>query len=92
MNDKVILTGTTGKLGSLVLKHLLKLVPTSSIIVSLYNPSKAPNSYAELGLEVRRGDFEDPGSLDFKGGHVLFLMSYPSIRHQVRVQVSLPEA
>ncbi|KAF8592752.1 NmrA family protein [Ramaria rubella] len=82
---KVVLTGTTGKLGSSVLKHLLNHLPASSIIVSVYNPSKAPDYH---GLEVRQGDYEDPRSLDkaFEGADVLFLVSYPSIRYQVRVK------
>ncbi|KIJ37438.1 hypothetical protein M422DRAFT_60991 [Sphaerobolus stellatus SS14] len=84
---KVVLTGTTGNLGSLVLKHILNLLPPSSIIVSLYNPSKAPEQVKEKGIELRRGDYEDPASLDkaYEGADVLFLMSYPSIRYQVRV-------
>lgn len=85
---KVVLTGTTGNLGSLVLQHLLTLLPPSSIIVSLYNPSKAPLEVKTHNLEVRRGNYEDPASLDtaYEGADVLFLMSYPSIRHQIRVK------
>lgn len=87
---KVVLTGTTGNLGSLVLRHALTLLPPSSIIVSLSNPLKAPPEVKTHNLEVRRGNYEDPASLDtaYEGADVLFLMSYPSIRHQIRVKVS----
>lgn len=87
-NLKVVLTGTTGNLGSCVLKHALTCIPKSSIIVSLYNPSKKPENVD--GIEIREGNYEDPQSLDkaYDGADVLFLMSYPSIRYQVRVDVS----
>ncbi|GJJ07246.1 hypothetical protein Clacol_001446 [Clathrus columnatus] len=85
---KVVLTGTTGNLGSSVLKHLLKLehVPKSSIMISLYNPSKKPEGVEE-GLEIREGNYEDPESLDkaYNGADILFLMSYPSLRYQIRI-------
>ena len=86
---RVVLTGTTGNLGSRVLRHAIDILPSSSIIISLYNPSKAPAGAKEKGLELRRGDYEDPASLDkaYEGADVLFLMSYPSIRYQVRVSV-----
>lgn len=82
---KVVLTGTTGNLGSCVLKHALSSIPKSSIIVSLYNPSKKPEGID--GVEIREGNYEDPESLDkaYSGADILFLMSYPSIRYQVRV-------
>lgn len=86
---KVVVTGTTGKLGSSVFKHLLTLISRSSIIVSLYNPSKKPDGAD--GIEIREGNYEDPASLDraYKDADILFLMSYPSIRYQVRVDVSV---
>jgi len=86
---KICLTGTSGGLGSRVLHHLLHTchVAPEDIIVSLYNPSKLPEEYSKLGLDVRRGDFQSPQSLEdaFRGAGKLFLISYPSLRHQVRV-------
>lgn len=88
---RIVLTGTTGNLGSRVLKHILDLLPPSSIIISLYNPSKAPLEAKDTQLELRRGDYEDPASLDkaFEDADVLFLMSYPSIRYGVRVNAHI---
>lgn len=86
---KICLTGSTGGLGSRVLHHMLNTlhVPARDIIISLYNPAKLPQEYQKLGLDVRRGDFQSPGSLEqaFRGAHKLLLVSYPSLRHQVRV-------
>lgn len=82
----IVLTGTTGGLGSSVLKHILKLVDPSQLIISLYNPSNAP--LVPSGVQVRRGDYADPASLDaaFAGAATLLLVSYPSIAHQLRVE------
>lgn len=87
---KICLTGSTGGFGSRVLNHLLHTfhVPPEDLIISLYNPAKLPQEYTKLGLDVRCGDFQLPESLEhaFRGADKLFLVSYPSLRHQVRVQ------
>lgn len=82
----IVLTGSTGGLGSSVLKHILKLVKPSELIVSVYNPETAPS--VPDGVQVRRGDYADPALLDaaFKGADTLFLVSYPSIAHELRVE------
>ncbi|KAA1477492.1 NAD(P)-binding protein [Dentipellis sp. KUC8613] len=84
----IVLTGTTGGLGSQVLKHLLPLVPASQITVSLYNPTLANTAGFPAGVTVRRGDFGDPASLDaaFAGAERLLIVSYPSIAHELRVR------
>ncbi|KZV98209.1 NAD(P)-binding protein [Exidia glandulosa HHB12029] len=84
---KVVLTGTTGGLGSSVLRHILKLVPPSDIVLSVYNPSKPPAG-VPAGVLVCKGDYADPASLDaaFAGAEGLFLVSYPSIAHELRVE------
>ncbi|CCA69192.1 hypothetical protein PIIN_03092 [Serendipita indica DSM 11827] len=78
----IILTGTTGNLGSRVLKSILarKLIPPSQLIISTSNPDKAPDFVKESGAEIRKGDFLNPASLveTFRGGEVLFLVSFPS--------------
>lgn len=85
---RIVLTGSTGGLGSSVLKHILGFVDSSKLIVSLYNPSKAPSSISSSGVEFRKGDYSDPASLDaaFEGADILFLVSYPSIAHELRVK------
>ncbi|OJT13278.1 Quinone oxidoreductase 2 [Trametes pubescens] len=85
---KYVITGATGGLGSEVFKYLLKFVPASDIIVSLYNPSGATPLIKESGVEIRRGDYGDPASLDaaFAGAHKLLIVSYPSIAYELRVQ------
>ncbi|KAH9927403.1 NmrA-like family protein [Amylocystis lapponica] len=78
---KYVVTGATGALGSQVVKYLLRLVPASDIIVSLYNPEGASAELVASGVEIRRGDYTDPASLDaaFAGAERLLLVSYPSL-------------
>ena len=85
---RVVLTGSTGGLGSSVLKHIVKFIDSSNIIVSLYNPSKLPSEISSLGVEVRHGDYSQPASLDtaFSGADILLIVSYPSIAHELRVR------
>ncbi|KAJ2962806.1 hypothetical protein NQZ79_g2159 [Umbelopsis isabellina] len=87
MGPKIILTGSTGKLGSAVLKNLLELVPPSDIIASVYNPS-GHQDFKDKGIEVRKGDFNNPESLvsTFKGGDKLLLVSLPSRDDDYRIR------
>ena len=64
----------------------MPLVPPSELILSVYNPDKA--SEVPDGVQVRRGDYADPASLEstFQGADTLFLVSYPSIAHSLRVE------
>jgi NAD(P)H dehydrogenase (quinone) len=74
----IIVTGATGKLGGLVVADLLTRVPAAEIAVVAREPAKAAR-FAEQGVEVRHGDYEDPASLRtaFAGADVLLLVSSP---------------
>lgn len=73
---KILVTGATGKLGSKVVQFLLKKIPTSEIAVSVRDTAKA-ESLSATGIEVRKGDFDDPVSLveTFKGIDKLLIIS-----------------
>ena len=73
---KILVTGATGQLGSLVVETLLKTVPAEQIVVSVRNPEKAEALRAR-GVEVRQGDFDRPETLDaaFAGIDRLLLIS-----------------
>ena len=62
--SKIVVTGATGELGQLVVQHLLKKVPASQIAVSVRNVEKAVGLFADQGIEVRYGDYDDPTSLE----------------------------
>ncbi len=55
---KTLITGATGQLGTLVVKHLLDRLPANKIAVSVRTPAKA-EQFASQGIDVRHGDFDD---------------------------------
>ncbi|OLR89903.1 SDR family oxidoreductase [Actinokineospora bangkokensis] len=71
---KYLVTGATGHFGALAVRHLLTRVPAADVVVSVRDPRKAADLAAQ-GVEVRRGDFTDPASLDFSGVDKLLLVS-----------------
>lgn len=87
----IVLTGTTGHLGSLVLHHLLALIPPSEIVVAVHS-EKDDAKKGELeskGVTVRTGvDYDRPETMEaaFRGSEKLFLLSAPT--HQVDIRVS----
>lgn len=73
---KLLVTGATGQLGSLVVKHLLAKVPAEQIAVSVRDPQKAVH-LKEAGVDVRKGDFTQPDTLQsaFQGIDRLLIIS-----------------
>jgi NAD(P)H dehydrogenase (quinone) len=73
---KILVTGATGKLGSIVVETLLKTVSAENLAVSVRHPEKA-ESLRALGVEVRHGDFDQPDTLDkaFAGVDRLLIVS-----------------
>jgi NAD(P)H dehydrogenase (quinone) len=68
----ILLTGATGHLGALTAKHLLDR--GADFAVSVRDPAKA-EALAAKGIEVRQGDFDDPGNLPFVGVETLIFVS-----------------
>ncbi|MFK0523656.1 SDR family oxidoreductase [Paenibacillus illinoisensis] len=73
---KILVTGATGHLGSLVVEALLKTVSAGDLAVSVRNPEKAEALRAQ-GVDVRHGDFDQPDTLAkaFTGVDRLLLIS-----------------
>ncbi|MDO7906949.1 NAD(P)H-binding protein [Paenibacillus sp. JX-17] len=76
---KILVTGATGHLGSLVVEALLKKAPAADLAVSVRNPEKAAYLEAQ-GVDVRYGDFTRPETLTaaFAGIDRLLLISSDS--------------
>jgi NAD(P)H dehydrogenase (quinone) len=75
----IVITGATGQLGGLVIKHLLdKKVPANQITAVVRNVEKA-SALADLGVEVRHGDYNDRASLEkaFAGASKLLFIPSP---------------
>jgi NAD(P)H dehydrogenase (quinone) len=58
----IVVTGASGQLGRLVAQDLLERVPPAELVLVTRRP-EALEDYTARGVEVRRGDFDDPGSL-----------------------------
>ena len=77
VTDRIIISGASGQLGRLVVKHLLaRGVPAKSLILVSRTP-EALQEYARLGASTRFGDFSKPESLPaaFAGGTKMLLIS-----------------
>ncbi|RVX69057.1 hypothetical protein B0A52_06770 [Exophiala mesophila] len=94
----LVITGTTGHLGSRVLSSILDLglIPSKDMVISSSNPDKVSSRARSAGIEIRRGDFTDPSSLEksFQGADALFLVSFPSpsterwLHHQTAIDAA----
>jgi len=72
----IIVTGATGALNGATVEHLLTLVPADRIGVSVRDVAKAQH-FAERGVRVRRGAYDDPAALldSFEGAEQVLLVS-----------------
>lgn len=81
---KVLLTGTSGNLGSRVLYYILdqNLIPSSDLIISTSSPHKVSTLAKQNEITIVSGDFTEPeellNSYTSAEADVLFLVSYPS--------------
>jgi NAD(P)H dehydrogenase (quinone) len=72
----IVVTGATGKLGSLVVKALLERAPAGEIVAAVRSVEKAA-SLKSLGVQVREADYARPETLTaaFAGAEKLLLIS-----------------
>jgi len=72
----IVITGATGALNGATAEHLLTRLPAGEIAVVARDTGKA-RRFADRGIEVRYGDYADPGSLPaaFTGADQLLLVS-----------------
>lgn len=79
-NTMIVITGANGQLGQLIVKALLNTTPAASIVAAVRDPAKA-TGLAELGVQVRKADYNDPATLDtaFAGAEKILLISSSEI-------------
>lgn len=72
----IVVTGATGALNGATVEHLLKRMPAEQIGVSVRDTAKAKH-FADRGVRVRRGSYEDPAALrhSFEGAEQVLLVS-----------------
>jgi NAD(P)H dehydrogenase (quinone) len=73
---RILVTGATGNIGRMTLKHLLKRMAANDLVGLARDPDKAVD-LAALGIEIRRGDYFDYEGLvrAFKGIEKVMLVS-----------------
>lgn len=90
--SKILVTGASGHFGALVLTHLTGTYgyPANLIIATSRNPEGLAH-WAELGVEVRGADFNEPANLAeaFKGAEKLLLVSTDSTDNEARLNSHL---
>lgn len=72
----IVITGATGALNGTTTDRLLEQLDPSELVVVTRDPAKGQR-FADLGVEVRRGDYAEPGALPaaFAGADQLLLVS-----------------
>ena len=72
----IVVTGATGALNGATVDHLLERMSASGIVVAVRDVARAQR-FADLGIEVRHGDYAQPDSLvgAFDGADQLLLVS-----------------
>ncbi|GAB2941706.1 NAD(P)H-binding protein [Nonomuraea fastidiosa] len=85
----LIVTGATGRLGSLILDRLLERVPAEKVGISVRDVTKAA-ALAERGVRVRAGDFTEPDTLKlaFEGAERVLVIS-ASIRGEAATAANI---
>ncbi|MET8338322.1 NAD(P)H-binding protein [Streptosporangium canum] len=72
----IVVSAASGALGRLVIEQLLTRVPAGEVVAAVRDPGAAAD-LAARGVQVRRGDYDDPASLReaFGGAGRLLLIS-----------------
>lgn len=73
----ILVTGATGKLGHFIVNGLLEKGALASELAVLARNPESASDFAKLGIDVRKGDYGDPSSLEaaFQGVDKLMFVS-----------------
>lgn len=86
---KVAVFPASGGIGGSTVKHLLPRLPSKDLTFIARNPERLSDALSS-GATVRQADYDDDNSLSnaFGGVDTLFLISYASVEHEHRSEVS----
>ena len=80
------ITGAGGHLGMALVRYALARVPAASIVAITRNPAKL-DEFAQQGVQVRAGDFNQPGLTDaFQGVERLMIIPTGDLMPGVRIR------
>ncbi len=87
---KIAVTGSTGHLGTLVIRMLKEKMPAENIIALARTPEKASG----FGVEVRKADYEQPDTLNkaLEGVDTLLFISASEIGKRISQHISILNA
>lgn len=85
---KIIVTGASGHLGTAAIRHLIDLGTSAGDIVGIVRDKEKASALAELGIELRLGDYDNAASLPaaFEGGEKLLFVSASSMDNTLRIR------
>lgn len=85
---KMAITGATGQLGGLTIRHLLSNGVAAGNIVGIVRSPENAGALRELGIEIRTGDYDRPETLAeaFAGIEKLLFVSGPSMDNTLRIR------
>ena len=80
----IVVTGASGQLGRLVIQSLLRKVPAGEIVAAVRDPKRVQD-LAQLGVQVRQADYNQPATLlsAFAGADKVLLISSSEIGQRV---------
>ncbi len=80
----IVVTGASGQLGRLVIQSLLRKVPAGEIVAAVRDPKRVQD-LAQLGVQVRQADYNQPSTLlsAFAGAEKVLLISSSEIGQRV---------
>ena len=80
----------SGGIGGSTVTNILKRLPPKDLVFIARSPEKLENE-RRAGATVKKADYDDTSSLEhaFDGLEVLFLISYASVQHEHRTEVSI---
>lgn len=82
---RIVISGASGDLGRRITEELLQRNPTAELTLVTRTPSKLSHRVS-ANIEVRRGDYTEPASLDeaYAGGETLMLISGLNVGRRVQ--------
>ncbi len=85
---KIAVTGSTGQLGRIVINRLKAKIPAQNIVALARSPEKG----ADLGVEVRTFDYDQPDPSALDGVDTLLLISASEVGKRVRQHLNILDA